>query len=128
MTELTYTSVNIKKLIFITKKAPYQKKNLWWYWTRYTEKIFLKSVERWGIKILKNMHLQLNPMPPAKSKIWFRSNHQRCSVKKRVLKNFANVTVKHLSLSLFLINLKYIYERLLLMVYYRGLARTFVNI
>ena len=76
----------------------------------------------------KRYALGINPMPPVKNKIWFRSNHQSCSVKKRVLKNFANVTVKHLCLSLVLINLKYIYERLLLMVYYRGLVRTVVNI
>ena len=32
-----------------------------------------------------------------------RSNHQRCSVKKAVFKNFANFTGKHPSWSLFLI-------------------------
>ena len=35
----------------------------------------------------------------------FRSNHQRCSVKKGVLKTFANFTGKHLCWSLFLITL-----------------------
>ena len=35
----------------------------------------------------------------------FRSSHRRCSVKKAVLKNFANFTGKHLCWSLFLITL-----------------------
>ena len=36
----------------------------------------------------------------------FRSNHRRCSVKKGVLKNFANFTGKHLRWSLSLIKLR----------------------
>ena len=36
----------------------------------------------------------------------FTSNHRRCSVKKGVLKKFANFTGKHLSWSLFLIKLQ----------------------
>ena len=34
--------------------------------------------------------------------VQFRSSHRRCSVKKDVLKNFANFTAKHLCLSLFI--------------------------
>ena len=36
----------------------------------------------------------------------FRSSHRRCSVKKGVLKKFANFTGKHLCWSLFLIKLQ----------------------
>ena len=36
---------------------------------------------------------------------YFRSNHQRCSIKKVILKNFAIFTRKHLCWSLFLIKL-----------------------
>ena len=34
--------------------------------------------------------------------MWYRSSHQRCSMKKGVLKNFAKFTGKHLCQSLFI--------------------------
>ena len=41
----------------------------------------------------------------------YRSSHQRCSVKKGVLKNFANFTGKHPCWSLFLIKLQAFSQR-----------------
>ena len=58
---------------------------------------------------------------------WFRSSHQKCSIEKAVLKNFATFTGNHLCWSLFLVKLqakflrspilKIIWKRLLLVIH-----------
>ena len=68
--------------------------------------------EKMLLKILQNSQKNIFArIPFGKVAGWkletFRSSHWRCSVKKGVLKNFANVTGKNLCWSLFLIKLQF---------------------
>ena len=78
-------------------------------WTLWSNKLFKHSPISWGtillsfIRITKSL-LQLLSFSSRTNARMFRSSHRKCSVRKRVLRNFDIFTGKHLCQSLFFNN------------------------